>query len=166
MHPYNIGFFSYLGEIIWLTIFINFIYIIFKMFSDIYNQPKLRAVTECSVQYRDKDIFTRMLNCPVEEVGSLSEAFYRIFGRFYRSFKRIFKMMSIFASTKTLYLFHVVSILLTMVALTLWIRIIVSSYDTRLRVDYMLKKKTGDEEREIFVLMRELASYITYYRKI
>ena len=37
MNPYNIGFFSYLGEIIWLTIFINFIYIIFKMFSEIYN---------------------------------------------------------------------------------------------------------------------------------
>jgi hypothetical protein len=126
----------------------------------------LRAVTECSEQYRDKDIFTRMLNCPVEEVGSLSEAFYRIFGRVYRSFKRIFKMLGIFASTKTLYLFHVVSIMLTLVALTLWIRIIISSYDPRLTVDYMLKHKTGDEEREIFVLMRELASYITYYRKI
>ena len=166
MHPYNISFILYFGEILYLIIFLKFVFTISSMFNEIYNMPRLRAITECDQELKSKDIFTQFLNCPVEEVESLSDALYRIISRIFRSVKRLFKTFTIFMKTKTLYMFHVVSILLTVFSFYYWVQIIKSSYDRRLKVDYMLKPKSGDKEREIFELMKELASYITYYRKI
>jgi len=164
--PYDIGFISYLAEIVWVTIFLNYVYGVFKMFMEIYYKPKLRALTECDEEFKNKDVFTRLMNHPIEKVESLTEGISRVMQHLLRHLDRIFQTFGEFFAYKTLYTFHLISILISIIAMAIWIKIAFLSYSDNLNVDYMLSSKSGDDERDIFLLISQIARYFMLYRKI
>lgn len=153
-------------EIFWLAVFFWFVYVVLMMFVEIFNLPRLRRMTECDEEYKDRDIFTQLMNYPIEKVESLSDAFIRVMSYIYRYLMRFYEMFSIFLNIRTLYFFHVVSIILTFVAFYYWAQVVYLATLPMFSLEYMLKTKTGDQERELFHLASTLSAKFTMYRKV
>lgn len=114
----------------------------------------MRALTECEEELKDRDFFTRILNYPVDEISSPAQGIYILGDRVYMLSQRILRTVLIFSETHTLFIFHLVSIILTILGIFTWANVVRISYDPRLALENMLKIKTGDMEREILTLVR------------
>lgn len=79
MRPYDINFFSLLAEAIFILIFVNFLVSVFRRLLEIFNHPRLESLTKCDEELKGRDFFTRILNCPIDEISSVGQGIY-IFG--------------------------------------------------------------------------------------
>lgn len=154
MRPYDISAASFLAEAIFLLIFVNFLIAIYRRLYQIYNHPRMQELTECDEELRGRDFFTRALNYPVDEIHSVAQGVYILGDRVYMLTQRILRTILIFSETHTLFVFHLVSIILTIIGVLTWANVVRISYDPRLSLDNMLKTKSGDLERDILNLVR------------
>jgi hypothetical protein len=74
--------------------------------------------------------------------------------------------MLIFSETNTLFVFHLVNMILTLIGIISWARVVLISYDPRVTTENMLKSKSGDLDRVILKLIRSATKELDFYRKI
>ena len=136
------------------------------MFKKSWFHPKSKGYFNHNQEVDNHDLFSRAINYPIEKVPGLFQFILILSGRVVDLALKCIKTFVTFLKLNTLFLFQLISIVLTVISIMNWIVVIYKSTSRDLKYSLLYGLIPIDREVTYFNALKRYAAALSNYRRI
>ena len=155
-----------LTELIYLGLTVMYAIRIIHMFKKSWFHPKSKGYFNHNQEVGNHDLFSRAINYPIEKVPGLFQFILILSGRVVDLALKCIKTFVTFLKLYTLFLFQLISIVLTVISIMNWIVVIYKSTSQDLQYSLLYGLIPIDREVTYFNALERYAAALSNYRRI